>query len=337
MILFFSAVLVGWVLTALVRFVGLKWQVFDVPNSRSAHENPTPTLGGVGLIAGFWVVTCLLVILDMPLSEHIWILLGASVVLCLLIRDEFCEMGRLGKLGVQVLAAFWMVQGGVVLESVTLGHYIFELGNLSFGITVFVLVVLQNLYNFMDGLDGFAALEAVLVSGVLAVLFWTGAPDLATLFLSVCGITLGFWFWNKPPARIFMGDVGAHFLSLCFAMGAIEGESRAVVPFWMAILPLGAFLFDSIYTLMRRLLRRENITRAHRFHLYQRLQGFGWTPWSINGVYALFTVLFSGCSLFLQFGFVSVAYGLLGVTLFLTGVGTVCVERHFLKTEQGTR
>ncbi|MBT4139299.1 MAG: hypothetical protein HOE48_15365 [Candidatus Latescibacteria bacterium] len=334
MILFFSAVLVGLVLTAAVRYICLRWQILDVPNTRSGHGEPTPTLGGVALIVGFWVVVGLHLVLDMPLPDHIRGLLWASLILCFLIRDEFREMGRLQKLGVQVLAAFAMFWGGVVLESITLGSHVYEFGVFGVVVTVFVLVLLQNLYNFMDGLDGFAASEGVLVSGALVAVFWTQAPSLATLFLGVCGVTLGFWIWNKPSARIFLGDVGAHFLPLCFAMGGIQSESMGIVPFEIVILPLGAFLFDSIYTLLRRLMRGENITIAHRFHLYQRLQFLGWTPWAINGIYALCTVLFSGCVLFWHFDWGVVGDTFLGMAMVLIGLGTIYVEQRFAMVDR---
>jgi len=334
-ILFFSAVLVGWVLTAFVRFACLRWQVFDVPNPRSAHQSPTPTLGGVALIIGFWMVIGACLLSNIVLPDFLIGLMGASVGLCFLIRDEVRAMGRLEKLGVQIFAAGVVIVGGSSLESVTLGDHVYEFGYLGVVLTGLFLVMLQNLYNFMDGLDGFAALEGLLVSGALAFLFWTGAPSLARFLLVLGGVTFGFWIWNKPPARIFMGDVGAHFLSLCFGLAAIQGESMGVLPLWMAILPLGAFLFDSIYTLIRRLFRGENITLAHRFHLYQRLQVLGWTPRAINRVYALFTLLFSGCAMFLKFGFISPGYGLLGATAALMGIGTGYVERQYIKVDHG--
>lgn len=334
MTLFVLSILMGWALTAGVRFVCLKWQVFDVPNARSAHQVPTPTLGGVGLIVGFWAVVGLHLILGMPLPEFIYGLLGASVVLCLLIRDEVRAMGRMEKLCVQIIAAIVLVKGGVVLEWVTWNHHVLEFGIFGFFMTVFLMLVFQNLYNFMDGLDGFAALQGVLVAGVLAILLWEGTRPMASLLLGVCGVTLGFWFWNKPPARIFMGDVGAHFLPLCFVTGAVVGESTSAVSFGNALLPLGVFVFDSVYTLIRRLLRGDNITLAHRFHLYQRLQVMGWTPWEINGVYAFLTVLFGGCALMWQFGFVSLGYGVLGVSLFMLVMGTVYVERQYAMVER---
>lgn len=335
MILFFLAVFVGMVLTVSVRYMCLRWQILDLPNVRSAHGEPTPTMGGLALIVGFWVVTGMHIILDMPLPDHVRGLLGAGVILLLLIRDEFRAMGRLQKLGVQVLAAFTMLWSGVVLESVTLGHLVYAFGHFEVLVTVFVLVLLQNLYNFMDGLDGFASSQGVLVSGVLVVLFWGQAPSLATVFLGVCGVTLGFWIWNKPPARIFLGDVGSHFLPLCFAMGAIQSESMGIAPFWMVLLPLGIFGFDSVYTLLRRLLRGENITVAHRFHLYQRLQILGWTPWSINGIYAFFTLLFSGSVLAWHFDWGVVGNTLLMLTVLFVVVGTVYVEWQYAKGERG--
>jgi Fuc2NAc and GlcNAc transferase len=323
------SILIGWALTGAVRFLSAKYHVLDVPNDRSAHRSPTPTLGGVALVIGFWTVTGIHVLMHAPLPENMGALLVASGMLCLLVRDEFREMGRLEKLGVQILAAFWMVKGGVLLEAITVGDETLVFGRFNFVVTVFVLVLLQNLYNFMDGLDGFAAMEGVLVSGFIAYLFWSGTPAIASVFLGIAGVTLGFWLWNRPPARIFMGDLGAHFLPLAFGYAAISGESSGAVPFWLVILPLSAFLFDAIYTLMRRLIRGENITRAHRFHLYQRLQEMGCSPGWIQLIYGVLTVALGVCAgLFLN-GLGRVGSGLLIGTGLTVAMGTLMFERAY--------
>ena len=334
MIVFFTAVAIGWILTALVRWACFKWQVFDLPNSRSAHSKPTPTLGGVALVVGFWVLLVIQHFMVVPVPRFVYGLCVASVVLCVLVRDEIQEMGWLQKLGVQIVASVVMVLSGVSFESVSVGAFVFELGMWGTFATVIFLVTLQNLYNFMDGLDGFAALEGVLVAGFLGALFLGETSAVFYLLMGVCGITLGFWFWNKPPARIFMGDVGAHFLPLCFGVVAIQGASTGAVPVAVAMLPLGVFLFDAVYTLVRRLFRGENITQAHRFHLYQRLQTLGWMAWAINGIYALCTVLLAVSALSLQSGLHAVGYGVLAGTVLIMVAGTVCIEWRFSNIEQ---
>lgn len=335
MSLFLIAILVGAALTALVRQVCLRWRIFDVPNARSAHSVPVPTLGGVAIVVGFWILVVGCFLFEVVLPPNILGLLAASVVLCILIRDELQAMGWVSKLGCQFLAGVCVVLGGNVLSSISWGTGGVELGVFGFWGTVLGLMLLQNLFNFMDGLDGFAASNGILVSGALAILFWQVLPGLMFFCLGVCGLTLGFWFWNKPPAKIFMGDVGAHFLPLCFGCVAIWGERSGKVALGVVLLPLGAFLCDAVYTLIRRLLRGENITQAHRFHIYQRLQAVGWTPWAINGVYAILTVLFSGSALLWQFEQRFDAWGVLGGAMVFMGIGVVYVEQKFRKVADG--
>jgi len=143
----------------------------------------------------------------------------------------------------------------------------------------------------MDGLDGLGGMHGVLVGGILFVLFAPVSPFLSILCLSISTASLGFLIWNIPPARIFMGDVGAHFLGLVFVWIALVGEGMGV-PVGVTLLSLGAFIFDSSFTLCRRLLRGENLIKAHRFHLYQRLEQSGVSPLKVDGIYVVWTALF---------------------------------------------
>ena len=88
-----------------------------------------------------------------------------------------------------------------------------------------------------------------------------------------------------------MGDVGSHFLGLFFGWVAIAGDAVGV-PFYVSLMPIGAFLFDACYTLVRRALRGENLTQAHRFHLYQRLRLAGWSAARIDTIYIVWSVVF---------------------------------------------
>ena len=96
-----------------------------------------------------------------------------------------------------------------------------------------------------------------------------------------------------------MGDVGSHFLGLFFGWLALTGASYGI-PTHVALLPIGAFLFDATYTILRRAFRRENVTRAHRFHLYQRLARSGWTSFQVDCVYVVWTGIFGAAALALH-------------------------------------
>jgi Fuc2NAc and GlcNAc transferase len=128
-----------------------------------------------------------------------------------------------------------------------------------------------NLYNFMDGIDGLAAGEAVSVGAVAAVFLWlTGAPGLAALSLLLAAAAGGFLVWNWHPARIFMGDVGSGSLGYAFGVMTVASERAGAVPAAVWLLLLGVFFGDATLTVLRRLARGEPIFRAHRSHAYQR-------------------------------------------------------------------
>jgi Fuc2NAc and GlcNAc transferase len=132
------------------------------------------------------------------------------------------------------------------------------------------LVWLTNLFNFMDGIDGLAGMEAVCVSGLGAVLLLRdGSVSSVQLSLMLCAASLGFLVWNWPPAKIFMGDVGSGFLG--FTLGTLalffSRTSRALV--WPWLILLAAFFVDATVTLSRRMLSRARWYEAHRSHAYQ--------------------------------------------------------------------
>jgi Fuc2NAc and GlcNAc transferase len=140
-------------------------------------------------------------------------------------------------------------------------------------LSVLILVWSTNLFNFMDGIDGIAASESIFISGALAWLNWLGGGTSGTTaaMLSLSAASLGCLVWNWPPARIFMGDVGSGFLGFMVTALAMVSNERGSIP--MEVLPIlgGVFLVDATVTLIRRMLRGDRWTEAHRMHAYQHL------------------------------------------------------------------
>jgi UDP-N-acetylmuramyl pentapeptide phosphotransferase/UDP-N-acetylglucosamine-1-phosphate transferase len=134
-----------------------------------------------------------------------------------------------------------------------------------------------NLYNFMDGMDGFAGGMAVFGFGALAVLGWQGGdPTFAAAAAITAAAAGGFLTSNFPPARIFLGDTGSSTLGLLAAGLSLLGVQRGLFPLWVAWLAFSPFIVDATWTLLRRLGRGERLWEAHRSHHYQRLVLAGW-------------------------------------------------------------
>jgi UDP-N-acetylmuramyl pentapeptide phosphotransferase/UDP-N-acetylglucosamine-1-phosphate transferase len=142
-------------------------------------------------------------------------------------------------------------------------------------IAVFWVVAFVNAFNFMDGIDGIAAGQA-LVAGLAWVAIGAALGDVALVVLGIvlAGASGGFLFLNWSPARIFMGDVGSAFLGFLIAVCPLVSDrpARAALPAALVVWP---FLFDTAFTLVRRARRGENLLEAHRSHLYQRLTSTG--------------------------------------------------------------
>jgi UDP-N-acetylmuramyl pentapeptide phosphotransferase/UDP-N-acetylglucosamine-1-phosphate transferase len=129
-------------------------------------------------------------------------------------------------------------------------------------------MVLVNVWNFMDGIDGLAASQAILVAAGWAWLAWPGPP--AWLLLALAAAGLGFLPFNLPRARIFLGDVGSGALGYLLAVGLLWLPAGALAWPWLAWLPLSAFLVDAALTLASRILRGEQWWAPHLQHAYQR-------------------------------------------------------------------
>ncbi len=325
------AMVVGLAVTRGLVWLAPKLSLVDIPNERSLHSRPRPTVGGLGVLAGVFAAvsfSSLMLGIAQPLASFRLCLAGGCLLI--LIGDEKVAMSWVTKLGIQVAATIVLVWGMVPV--VTLPFGLVE-GLAAIIFAALVLVYTQNIYNFMDGLDGLSGLTACVSGGMLYALYLPVYSELSVLCLSIGTAAFGFVVWNLPPARIFMGDVGSHFLGLAFAWTALSGEAYGV-PFYIGILPLGAFLFDATYTIIRRLGRAENVTRAHRFHLYQRLHRSGSSALAVDGVYVVWTVLFGATAISLSTG--SHAMILVPMVVILSVAITVVTEIRWTRKGEST-
>jgi len=152
------------------------------------------------------------------------------------------------------------------------GEQLVELGWVGSLIAVLGIVWVLNLFNFMDGIDGIAASEAIFVglagAWLTAGLHTAGGATLVVIFAAACG---GFLVWNWSPAKIFLGDVGSGYLgylTAVFTLAAARVDPAAV---WVWLILGGAFFVDATVTLARRTWRRERVYEPHRSHAYQWL------------------------------------------------------------------
>ncbi|KRC88562.1 glycosyl transferase [Pseudomonas sp. Root9] len=165
-----------------------------------------------------------------------------------------------------VWALYWI--GG--LPSVTIFGLQVNLGWVGGTLAVLYAVWMLNLYNFMDGIDGLASAEAICACSSAALIYWLlGYEELLWPPIYLALATAGFFYWNFPKARIFMGDAGSGFLGITLAIISLKAVSFSSTLLWVWLILLGVFIVDATFTLLRRLVRGEKVYEAHRSHAYQ--------------------------------------------------------------------
>ena len=161
------------------------------------------------------------------------------------------------------------------------------------------IVGMTNAFNFMDGIDGIAGITAATAGFAMAVAAaCLGCPAVSAVSLAFAASALGFLTCNWPPAKVFMGDVGSAYCGFVIAaLPAIPGPGPTSRLVTVALFAMWPFIFDTIFTLMRRLLNGENVFEAHRSHIYQRCVIAGWSHRSGTLLYGLLSVLAAAISL----------------------------------------
>lgn len=278
--------LVAWSLVGLIARLARRRGWLDQPNDRSLHTNPTPRLGGLGILAallvslGFASWFAPAAAFPLPL-----VLIGGGVAVISLV-DDLRGLPAALRFVVHLGAALLAVRVFGPVDAVGIEHGgAIVLGAWAAPLTVIWIVGFVNAFNFMDGIDGIAGGQALVAGAAWAAMGWlTGQTMLAALGATLAAAAFGFLLHNWSPARIFMGDVGSAFLGfLLAAMPLIAGPRRAfAVP---AVLVVWPFVFDATFTLLRRLSRGENVFAAHRSHLYQRLTQAGWPHARVTVLY----------------------------------------------------
>jgi len=262
---------VSVVLVGAIRRAALRAGMLDVPNQRSSHTNPTPRGGGLAIV----IVTLLAIAAPMAFgrldirSSLAW-LAGGTLVAVTGFLDDLRGMSARSRLACHFLAALVLLAAAGGVPPLPWPGGSVTLGLLGWLVGALAIVWSINLFNFMDGIDGLAAAQAVFVAGSAAALqASTGSTPLQLIALA--GAAAGFLAWNFPPARIFMGDAGSGFIGFALAAAALLPLQHGAVTVWTWLILNALFISDATVTLITRLLRGQRVYEAHRSHLYQRL------------------------------------------------------------------
>ena len=278
----------------------IKKSLVAVVNERSSHTVPTPHGGGIALAITWFIGLFYLYFIGEISSNLFYALLFGAVISIVSFFDDIYELSPKIRLMVQALVAI----GGLCFlggfDTLTFG--IFDIQNAIFTniFAFFMIIWFINLYNFLDGINGYAGSEAVFLALAGFVLF--GGAHFAVLAVAV----LGFLFWNWNKAKIFMGDVGSTLLGYNIAIFTLYYANQESSNLWIWIILFGVFWFDATLTLLRRKRNGEQLSQAHKKHAYQRLTQSGWshykvTNYSIGLNFVLFAIVYFVSNIFVAF------------------------------------
>jgi UDP-N-acetylmuramyl pentapeptide phosphotransferase/UDP-N-acetylglucosamine-1-phosphate transferase len=289
----------AFTLTPVARSFGRRMGLLDQPNERSSHSAPTPRNGGYAIAAG--VGTALLASGVLAMPDFRAIALTAVAMALLALADELRPLPVAFRFIAQVmLATLVALTAGLLITGVTVpavGRI--GLDALALPLAVIWLVWVTNAYNFMDGINGIASVEAIICGSAYVVLFVQHNDSNAALVAAaIAGAAAGFLPWNLPSGSIFMGDVGSVTLGFLLAALAVRlGTHGSFVP---AVLPLLPFLLDATFTLVVRMAKGERFWAPHRSHFYQRLAMQGSSHVAVTGAWGALALVSAALSVTYQ-------------------------------------
>lgn len=284
----------SFILTFVIRYFAIKSKIIDIPNERSSHITPIPRGGGLSIVLTWYLaITYLFFNHEIENSLYFALLSGIFLVIVSFIDDIFNISPKI-RLLFQFLSAGLALYflGGFQQITMPFSNIAFSLFFVFF--VWFSIVWFVNLFNFLDGIDGYAATQAIFLS--LSLAFFS--IDFTPLILAVS--TMGFLIWNWQKAKIFMGDVGSTSLGFTLAVLAIHYGKNLEMNILIPIILSSVFWFDATITLIRRKINKENITQAHRKHAFQRITQAGWSHQKtviyaqfINLLFFILTLIFN--------------------------------------------
>jgi len=278
--------------TPLVRRLALSVGAVSTPGGRHVNGRPIPRLGGIGLVFAWAVPVAGLALFDPTLMrafDHKWLqimtVIGGGIAICAVgALDDVWGIRSAYKLAAQVVVAIFAFACGFQIQAIQLPLFgTLQMGVFALPVTVLWIVGVTNAVNLIDGLDGLAAgvtFFAAFTSFVIASI--SGSAFVALTMAALMGALVGFLFFNFNPARIFMGDSGSYFLGFVLATtaltaGALQQKASTAVSLLVPVLALGVPIFDTLFSMFRRVLERRPIFAADRGHVHHRLLDIGLT------------------------------------------------------------
>lgn len=297
-LVFLFTFLLSWFTVGRTRKVAIRLNILDHPNIlRKKQKKPVPYLGGVAIILSI-LVSLILGLIFFPvnkqISQEVWFLMFPCLIIGFVgLWDDLRDLSPQFRLMMQVLLGLFCsasISFGSTIGSAT-GNQ-----NLDTALTIFWIVGVTNAFNFFDNFDGGAAVASITTAfGISILSFASGQNYLGNFGIVIIGTLTGFFYWNKNPARIYMGDAGALFLGMLLASLAIRLEPSAetrlssiAIPVLLLTLPI----LDTCVVIFTRLIAGRSPLLGGRDHLSHRLIALGFSHRVVLNVFAILALFF---------------------------------------------
>nr|WP_202128873.1 MraY family glycosyltransferase [Paenibacillus dendrobii] len=270
-----------------LRKLAIRVDFVDRPTSRKIHKEPVPHLASIAIFLGFMIPY--LILTRHWDREMAGVVAGSLLILGIgMVDDWYKTRGKdfpaLPKTVVQVTAAVVVYFSGISFVGVTIpfaGHMIVFPEWLQFILTILWIFGVTTVINFMDGLDGLSGgVAGISALTLFIVAIAKGQSQSAIMAIILVGVALGYLRYNKPPAKIYMGDAGATFIGFMLGIIALDGAFKqvTVISILVPVLALGVPIFDNIYVVVKRYLNGQPVYKADRSQIHYRLLSWGLSP-----------------------------------------------------------
>ncbi len=326
-VFYYSYILVGIAsfvfclgLTPLAIKFGKRLKLVSTSEDPEIDRPAVPDSGGIAVLISILAALGIAYLFFEPLfhdykSSLFGLAMGTIIISLLGFIDDRTELSAGIKLAVQVVTALIVIAFGVKISKITnpAGHP-FELGYLSIPLTIIWIVGIMNAVNMTDGLDGLApGVMAIAAFAIFVISGFVGFPLLAAIMIALFGASLAFLYFNYPPAKIILGNIGAYSLGFIVATATIiqPVKATAFVVLFVPLLALGLPILEMIITVFRRLAKKKKIYLRDTEHLHHVLLALGLSPQIVNWIFYCLSFLFAAIAVgiatgqgLLLFGFV---------------------------------
>lgn len=258
-------------LTDLIQKYSIKKKLIDLPNERSLHQTPIPRLGGVAIISVWFPSIYLFYILNLIENKLFYALLCGLPLAAISLLDDIKTVHPYVRLFIHLISSVGAFYFLGFLRPFISFNIPFDYSLITYPVAIIGMIWFINLFNFMDGVDGFASVEAISIS---VILYIYSANPICIIFIACIA---GFLFWNLPKAEIFLGDTGSTQLGFILIVLGIHFHNNLSLSILNWVMIAAPFWFDASYTLFKRWRNKEKLNKAHKKHAYQRLVQFGYS------------------------------------------------------------